>query len=504
MLFQLTMQTRNQRSGLTKQGVPMKLHYQSCSIQQHLFDGQFGLEKESLRVNRDPARLAQSVHPFSDPRITVDFAENQTEINTSIHTDIEDARKECEELTIQMEQKLSKNNEMLWPFSNPCRIDSEEQIPMLQSGSKESLDYREYLASRYGKRKMLYCGIHFNFSFTKELLSNEYELYKQEKEAAKKRSEEQPESEEQSSFEEGDLSMMNERDFIDRFYLDLAIKSIWFGWILSTLFNASPIYDGSLFDDLEKGKTNFAGMSSMRNGIMGYWNFFTPLFDFSSMQAYTASIEQYVRHGQLKAPRELYFPVRIKPAGPYSLETLNEGGADHIELRMIDLNPYELSGISKEDAAFCHLFLVYLACMDDFDLDWQSQIYALQNFKSACILPLRHARIIFSISRHTCAKEEAIAFLEKMKAFFEPLASAEQMASIDAQLIKLHNERKSLLACRVRQDFSDFASDGACQARLLQDQAIACRDTFKHPIMESGSPKERRKESAGQPQKLSG
>lgn len=428
----------------------MKLHYRNPDILTLLFDGRFGLEKESLRVLQKDAALSASPHPFNHPHITVDFAENQTEINTGVHSTIEAARKECEQLTTLIEQTLAANGEMLWPFSNPTHIDSEEQIPMLKSGSADSIAYREYLASRYGKRKMLYCGIHFNFSFTDELLDREYDAYTK----------------------ETGLPVMSRRDFQDRFYLDLCQKLIWFGWILSVLLNASPIYDGSLFDDLEKGKTNFAGLSSMRNSILGYWNFFTPRFDFSSMQAYTASIQEYVTYGQLKAPRELYYPVRIKPRGAYSLESLNADGADHIELRMIDLNPYELAGMTEDDAIFCHLFLLYLACMDDFSLDWKSQILALQNFKSACTLPLRHARIIFSVSRHAFAKEEAAAFLDKMKAFFAPIASKRQMQAIESQLEKLASERKCLLACRVRQDFPDFIEDGIKQARTLQKQAI--------------------------------
>ncbi len=47
------------------------------------FDGNFGLEREALRVTAD-GRMAHTPHPFpaDHPRIVRDFCENQTEINT--------------------------------------------------------------------------------------------------------------------------------------------------------------------------------------------------------------------------------------------------------------------------------------------------------------------------------------------------------------------------------------------------------------------------------------
>ena len=49
------------------------------------FDGNFGLERESLRVT-EAGRMAPTPHPFppDHPRIVRDFCENQTEINTRV------------------------------------------------------------------------------------------------------------------------------------------------------------------------------------------------------------------------------------------------------------------------------------------------------------------------------------------------------------------------------------------------------------------------------------
>lgn len=423
----------------------MKLHYRDPKIRPHLFEGNFGLEKESLRVLRSDAQFARTRHPFSSPNIVQDFAENQTEINTDVWPDWKGALNQCRQLTIEMLNTLQDQNETLWPFSNPPAFASESSIPMMQSGSDQAIEYREYLSERYGRRKMTYSGIHYNFSFPVSLLRSEYQL----------------DSQKQLSFQE----------FQNRFYLDLTQKIVWYGWIIDALLNASPVYDGSLFDDHEAGKPRFSGMSSMRNSELGFWNFFVPQFDYRDMKSYTDSICRYVHEGLLKAPRELYYPVRIKPSSAYSLEALNEQGATHIELRMVDLNPYEFAGISEMDAQFCHLFLVFLACMDDIELSVKDQVYAIQNFKNASRFSLEQTRILFDIDTSSDARTEAHSFLDDMSAFFSGLHEYEALECIACQKKKLENPRYSL-AARVRNDFSDFTNDGLKQALKLQNKAI--------------------------------
>lgn len=422
----------------------MKLQYDQPAIRKHLFEGSFGIEKESLRVYQDTGFCADTPHPFRDEHIVQDFAENQTEINTDIYPTWKEARAACEEMTCQMQVVLDKAGEVLWPFSNPSIIRSPEDLPMLKSGSESALDYRKYLERRYGRMKMAYSGIHYNFSFSEALLQAQFNLQHQESDY---------------------------RQFKDRFYLDLCQKIVWYGWIIDILLNASPIFDGSLVSQNDLGKTYFSGMSSMRNSALGYWNFFTPFLDYSDLDAYTRSIEKYVEEGLLKAPRELYYPVRIKPAGSYSMEALRETGISHVELRMIDLNPYELSGISEEDAWFCHLLLVYLACIDDVALSWKDQIYAQQNFKNASFYQLEETRILFDTETSLNAKEAALRFLDEMVEFYASI-DPDCRDLIRKQKLKLLRPDSYSLAGRVRSDFSDFAKDGLVQARWLQKKAL--------------------------------
>ncbi|MCI9539182.1 MAG: hypothetical protein HFG35_13130 [Eubacterium sp.] len=66
---------------------------------------------------------------------------------------------------------------------------------------------------------------------------------------------------------------------------------------------------------------------------------------YQSIESYADSIEKYVLQGLLKAPSELYYPVRLKPAGENNLENLRKNGVNHIELRMFDLNPLCAEGL---------------------------------------------------------------------------------------------------------------------------------------------------------------
>ena len=67
------------------------LHIENEYIREHLLDGAFGIEMESLRVVGD-GMLSQTAHPFpGDAHIVRDFSENQTEINTGVNESIEAA-----------------------------------------------------------------------------------------------------------------------------------------------------------------------------------------------------------------------------------------------------------------------------------------------------------------------------------------------------------------------------------------------------------------------------
>ena len=67
------------------------LHIEDAQVRQLLLKGNFGLEKESLRID-EAGFLSHTRHPFpDDDHIVRDFCENQTEINTPVTHSAEEA-----------------------------------------------------------------------------------------------------------------------------------------------------------------------------------------------------------------------------------------------------------------------------------------------------------------------------------------------------------------------------------------------------------------------------
>ena len=321
------------------------LHIENKYIKDHLLDGNFGLEKESLRVLED-GTFSHTLHPFPDDvHIVKDFCENQTEINTAAHPSVKEAMKELHIHNRRIYEKLQslEPKEYLWLFSNPPFIQKENDIPVavFEGAHVSKTSYRNYLSEKYERYKMIFSGIHVNFSFSESLLMTDFDLWK----------EENPLEKESISYQE----------YKDRIYLELAKKLALHGWILVAVTAASPVLDGSYLEKGVYGKTVFSGIGSVRSSELGYWNEFAPVFDYSDIGSYAESIRKYVKKGLLKAPSELYYPVRLKPAGDNNLDALQKNGVNHIELRMFDLNPLAEEGLEEKDVVFAHLLMVWLA-----------------------------------------------------------------------------------------------------------------------------------------------
>lgn len=366
-------------------------------LQELLLHGRFGLEKESLRVTED-GRMAHTPDPFLDhPCVTKDFCENQTEINTPVADSAEEARDKLNELYVEIQHTLaaSEPREYLWPLSNPPYIADEEDIPIARFTGSDAhkTAYREYLSGRYGRYVMTYSGIHFNYSFSEDLLRADYEA-------------------------SGGEASGSFRDYKDRFYLELAKKAAAYGWLVTAVTAASPVRDSSFLEPGTSGGAVFTGKASQRCAETGYWNAFTPVFNYKTLEGYIRGIEYLVKKGLLAAPSELYFPVRLKPRGTNTLDHLRTYGASHIELRMFDLNPLDPVGIDLRDVRFGELFLCYLSTIPDFLFAEQDQVQAVQNFKKAAYYDLERQKIILLGGRSSTVAEAGKLMLRQMKEFY--------------------------------------------------------------------------------------
>ena len=388
------------------------LHTSSWDVVRHLGDGKAGLEKEGLRVTKD-GFMARTRDPFvGDPYIVKDFSENQTEINTPVCSCIGEAVDILEEYAGKIRKTLKEmpEPEYLWPFSNPPYIRSEDDIPVAQyeGADRVKTEYRNYLAGRYGKYMMTFSGIHFNYSFSDELLMAEYEAVCAEAAAAAAGAGADSERAEAAGAKPFDSF----QDFKNHFYVSLAAKALVYNWLIVMLTAASPILDSSYLEKGKLGGSVFSGMSSVRCSEMGYWNFFTPVLDYSDIGKYADSIQGYIDYGMIRSSSELYFPIRIKPAGKYDLARLKENGVSHIELRMIDLNPFVGGGLGEEDAEFIKLLLIYLAAQPDRAITAHEQIQAVKNTKNAARYDKANTKIMMPASEEElckCREEESPA-----------------------------------------------------------------------------------------------
>lgn len=364
------------------------------TVRSLLFHGNWGLEKESLRITPE-GHFAHTPHPFpGNANIVRDFCENQTEINTDVFSSAEAAVAELERYTTQIYQTLENlpEKEYLWPFSNPPYIKNEKDIPIAQFTGSEAgkTRYRESLSDRYGRYKMSLSGIHVNYSFSHELLDAAF-----------------------SASEEEDFQL-----FTDTLYLTLAERLAAYGWIVTALTAASPMMDSSYMEKGRAGADSFSGMASVRCSELGYWNHFSPIFNYDSLNAYVDGMQRYVTDGLISYPSELYYPIRLKPAGTNSLDALRKHGVNHIELRMVDLNPLTYAGVDVRDLKFIQLLLIWLISTPRQAFTKMAQVQAVQNFKSAAHYDLKTVKIVVPNGEVYSVADAALKVLGMMREFY--------------------------------------------------------------------------------------
>lgn len=305
-----------------------------AGIKASITDGLFGIEKENVRVD-EMGKMANTPHPgilgdkFRHPFITTDFSESQVEMITPPLKSIAEVHGFLETLNDVISENLGE--ELLWPQSLPPLLPDEEEIPIAKFGEEgvHKEKYREELANRYGKERQMLSGIHFNFSLADRL---ERKLCK----AIKWQG--------------------NQTNFREAVYLKMVRNFMRYRWLLVWLFGESPEADPSLkMKSLRTGEKMRMGCRkavSIRTSSAGYRNAEEYFVDFNSLESFKESMKKLVGSGKLLLDEELYLPIRLKFA--------NDGKSiSHLEVRILDLDPFEKSGVSKNRLYFIHLFMLY-------------------------------------------------------------------------------------------------------------------------------------------------
>jgi len=333
-----------------------------------------GIEKEGLRVDSG-GELSMQHHPLSlgsaltHPRITTDYSEALLELITGTHDRVDDLIAEINQ--IQRIVACGLDGEVMWNHSMPSILPAEADIPIAWYGTSNTgmlkHVYRRGLAERYGKTMQCIAGLHYNFSFDETI----WDL-----------------------LDESGNSQKNKRS---AGYIALIRNFTRYSWLLMYLFGSSP----ALSRDFLRGNTGglkelddqtlyLPHATSLRMSDLGYQNkaqsslkpcyndlntFLQRIYDAvtTPWSAYEAIGTH--RDGQwiqlntniLQIENEFYSSIRPKRATgrcERPITALSERGVQYIEVRCLDIDPSEPTGISAQTARFVDAFLLFCAIND--------------------------------------------------------------------------------------------------------------------------------------------
>ncbi|MGS0740716.1 glutamate--cysteine ligase [Glaciimonas sp. GG7] len=367
--------------------------------QQHralLGKGLRGIERETLRVNPD-GKLALTPHPralgaaLTQPQITTDYSESLLEFITPPENDVATVMTELDVIHRFVYAQLG--DEMLWSDSMPCELPAEEQIPIGYYGTSHigmlKHVYRRGLALRYGKRMQCIAGIHYNFS----LADGIWPVLQQ---------------------DVGDTGTA--KAFQSDGYIALIRNFRRYSWLLMYLFGASPALSANFLDGREHLLETFDGdtlylpyATSLRMSDLGYQSKaqenLTP--HYNNLDSYIKSLSQAVsqsyppyaeigthRDGEwiqintniLQIENEYYStirPKRVINSGERPIQALAARGVQYIEVRCMDIDPFEPTGISLETGRFLDAFLHFCALDDSPCTTGEESLENAENFAKA-------------------------------------------------------------------------------------------------------------------------
>lgn len=341
-----------------------------------------GLEKESLRVTPD-GDLAQTDHPqtlgsaLTHPHITTDYSEGLLEFITEPFADIQPLLTQLDAIHRFTYSQLTTTRERLWPASMPCRLGNDDQIPVARYGSSNSgrmkTIYRVGLGHRYGRSMQTIAGIHYNFSLPDDFWR---ELQAQ----------------------DGNTQTLS--DYKTGRYFGLIRNFRRNFWLLVYLFGASPAVSRCFVRDRPHKLEVFKEVpdtlylpyaTSLRMGDLGYQSDAQKalVVNYNDLRSYlntlcgaiTQSHPEYeaigVKNAQgdyqqlntslLQIENEFYSSIRPKRTtlrGETALQALRLRGVEYVEVRCIDLNPYEPLGITADQMRVMDAFLLYCIFQD--------------------------------------------------------------------------------------------------------------------------------------------
>ena len=403
------------------------------NLNSELITGNFGIEKENLRVKYD-GELALTPHPeqfgekLKNLYIKTDFSESQVEVITPTFDRLEKTYDFLRNLNNIVSLELK--DELLWPQSSPSMLVEEEKIPLADFGPQgvEEKAYRETLSAKYGKKNQLISGIHYNFSFTDNIIE---ELYKNLGEK---------------------MSFIN---FKDKIYLKVTKNLLKYRWLSIYLTGASPVVHSSNDEKViatmqtDDGERFFMKDNiSFRNGKFGYRNKKNYIVSYETTKDYVKSIEDLIDSKELSDPREYYSSIRLRAHdNKYLLNSLSNDGINYIEVRHIDLNPFEKEGISLDTLYLNHLFIIYGLLCENEEFGEVEQLVAYKNHELAVCCGLKEGLEIYETDQEkVLLSEKGQEILENIRKVIDVIGENKEYLNrvIDDAIEKVKDPKKTL------------------------------------------------------------
>ena len=441
-----------------------------------------GVEKESLRTRAD-GHLVTTAHPktlgsaLTHPHITTDFSESQVELITGVHPSAGACAAELE--AVQAFTLNAIDDELLWPSSMPCWLPGDDDIPLGQYGTSNvglsKTVYRSGLGYRYGRRMQTISGVHYNWSIPQVSDADYFGLI---------------------------------RNFRRHAFLPMV------------LFGASPAVCACFargnqhsLQALGEDTLYLPYATSLRMGGLGYQSDAQSALavSYNSLEGYGRSLEAaltvpYPRYeaigvratdgsyrqlgtSLLQIENEFYGTIRPKRTihpGERPLHALRERGVQYVEVRLMDLDPFEPIGIATRTMRFLDVFLLH-CLLSDSPPDSPQEIAALVRNQGQ--VAERGREPGFCIERNgqqVLLVDWAARILSEMRPIAERLdatqgpGSAEpglHRAALDHAIDTLHHPEKlpsARVLASMQNDFGgSFGRFGLAQAQRLKASAAA-------------------------------
>lgn len=316
-----------------------------------------GVEKESLRADAS-GFLAHTGHPtalgsaLTHPHITTDFCESQVELITGVHPSAEACYNEL--WAIQCFTQQGINDEMLWVSSMPCQLPEDDNaIPLGQYGQSNigqaKTVYRRGLGFRYGRRMQTISGIHYNWSLPGVSSEQYFGLIR--------------------NFRRNAFLLL---------YLFGASPAVASSFVEGRKHRLQALNEETLYlpyaTSLRMGRLGYqsdaqSALAVSYNGLEGYAQSLQsalttpyPAYEAIGLQDADGLHYRQLSTALLQIENEFYGTIRPKRpirSGERPLHALRERGVEYIEVRLMDLDPFEPVGIHPQTMRFLDVFLLH-------------------------------------------------------------------------------------------------------------------------------------------------